>query len=168
MLGGFFSAFIPRERMMRYFSSKRIENYFFAAVLAPVFTVCSCAMIPIFGGIMMAGAGVGPAISFLLMAPAANVMALVFTSEIISAKLALARFMFSFIGAIIIGAAVARTSWGRSVEEKFGRTASERAVEIERMGFDEKCWEAGRVAWDLVKRVVPYLLVGVFLSLIHI
>ena len=87
--------------MMFYFSSKR--NYFIAALLAPVFTVCSCAMIPIFAGIMMAGAGIGPAITFLLMAPSANVMAIIFTSEIISWKLALARIVFSFIGAIIIG-----------------------------------------------------------------
>ncbi len=162
MLGGFFSAFIPKEKMMQHFSSKKTKNYFLAAALAPVFTVCSCAMIPIFGGIMMAGAGIGPAISFLLMAPAANVMALIFTFEIISAKLALARLIFSFIGAIIIGAAVARTPWGRSIEEKFGKTASERAVEIGRMGFEEKCWEAGKVAWDLTKRVIPYLLAGVF------
>jgi len=163
MLGGFFSAFVPKERMMIYFSSKRLRNYFVAASLAPVFTVCSCAMIPIFGGIMTAGAGIGPALTFLLMAPAANIMAILFTGEIISWKLAVARILFAFLGAIVIGWIVSKTRWGKAVEERFGVLAEQRSIQIRGMEIDEKFWESLRVAWDLTKRVVPYLALGVFL-----
>jgi hypothetical protein len=160
MLGGFFSTFISKERMMAYFSSKTRRNYFIAAGLAPVFTVCSCAMIPIFAGIMMASAGIGPGISFLLMAPAANFMAIIFTSEIISWKLALARIVFSFFGAIIIGMIVAKTPWGRAIEEKYRNMAGRREIAIKEMAIEEKFWETARVAWDLTKKVVPYLVLG--------
>ncbi len=168
MLGGFFSTFIPKEKMMAYFSSKSRRNYFISAGLAPVFTVCSCAMIPIFAGIMMAGAGIGPAITFLLMAPAANFMAIIFTSEIISWKLALARIIFSFIGAIFIGAIVAKTPWGKAIEEKYASIAGKRQTAIKEMAMEDKFWETARVAGDLAKRVTPYLLLGlVFVSYIE-
>jgi len=72
LLDGCISVFVPREKMVKYLSSERTSSYFIAAGFAPVLTVCSCAMIPIFGGIMIAGAGIGPGISFLLMAPAAG------------------------------------------------------------------------------------------------
>jgi len=168
MLGGFFSTFISKKRMMAYFSSKRPRNYFISASLAPVFTVCSCAMIPIFGGIMMAGAGIGPALTFLLMAPAANIMAIIFTSEIISWKLALARIIFAFFGAILIGWIVSKTSWGKAIEERFRKNAVERSTKIEKMEIDEKFWESSKVAWDLTKKVVPYLALGlVFVSFVE-
>ena len=168
MLGGFFSTFISKEKMMAYFSSKSKRNYFIAAGLAPVFTVCSCAMIPIFAGIMMAGAGIGPAITFLLMAPAANIMAIIFTSEIISWKLALARIVFSFIGAIIIGMIVAKTPWGKKIEEKYMEMAGKRQAKIQEMRIEDKFWETMHVAGDLAKRVVPYLALGlVFVSFIE-
>ena len=71
MLGGLIAAFVPARRMKRLLSGNSFSSYFFAALFAPILTVCSCAMIAIFGGILIAGAGVGPALSFLLMAPAA-------------------------------------------------------------------------------------------------
>jgi len=168
MLGGFFSTFISKEKMMTYFSSKSKRNYFIAAGLAPVFTVCSCAMIPIFAGVMMAGAGIGPAVTFLLMAPAANIMAIIFTSEIISWKLALARIVFSFIGAIIIGMILSKTPWGKKMEEKYMGMAGKRQAKIQEMGVEDKFWETMHVAGDLTRKVVPYLVLGlVFVSFIE-
>jgi uncharacterized membrane protein YraQ (UPF0718 family) len=70
-------------------------------------------MIPIFGGIMAAGAGLGPASTFLLMVPAANFLAILFTSEFILPLLAAARFVFSFVIAILLGFVVVRTPWER-------------------------------------------------------
>jgi len=125
-------------------------------------------MIPIFAGIMMAGAGIGPAITFLLMAPAANIMAIIFTSEIISWKLALARIVFSFIGAIIIGMIVVKTPWGKKIEEKYTEMAGKRQAKIQEMKIENKFWETMHVAGDLTKRVVPYLALGlVFVSFIE-
>ncbi len=83
-------------------SSGKFSSYMLAGLLAPLLSVCSCAMIPIFGGLLISGAGMGPALTFLLIAPAANVLALIFTGTIISIKIMLYRFLFSFMGAMII------------------------------------------------------------------
>lgn len=161
MLGGFIEALVPRERMKNYLSSKSARSYVLAALLAPVLTVCSCSMIPIFGGILMAGAGLGPALTFLLMAPAGNFLSILFTSELISPVIAGARFVFAFLGAMIIGFLVAKSPWGRAVEEKFAGLSAVKSAEAVKMGFAERSANALREAYALVRMVLPYLLLGV-------
>lgn len=161
MLGGIISAFVPKEKMQKLMSSKSIRSYFLAALCAPLLTVCSCAMIPIFGSLIIAGAGVGPAITFLLMAPAANFIAVIFTIEMISWKIALFRILFSFFGAIVIGYIVSRTATGRKVEEQFAGIKLAEVDGESKAGFDRKSWRSLQEAWDLAKKVLPYLAAGI-------
>ena len=159
MLGGIFSAFVPRAAMLKYLNSAKKGSYIFAGACAPIFAVCSCAMIPIFGGLLMAGAGIGPALTFLLMAPAANLMAVIFTIDLISWKIAVARLVFSFLGALSIGWLVAKTPWAKAVEERYQRR--DLAAVEEHLGFADKSWKALNEAFFLVKSVLPLLLAGV-------
>lgn len=161
MLGGMLEAFISRERMQKYLSSKSVKSYLLAALFAPVMALCSCAMIPIFGGIMIAGAGIGPALTFLLMAPAANFLAILFTSELISPAIAGARFGFAFAGSILIGFLVSKTRWAQAVEQKFAGISATRRVEAAERSFWEKSVDSMREAYTLAKIVLPYLLLGV-------
>jgi len=161
MFGGIIAAFVPSHRMRSLFSGKNIKSYILAAAFAPAMTVCSCAMIPVFGGILIAGAGIGPAISFLLMAPAANILALIFTAEIISWKLAVARLVFSFFGAIFVGYILDKTPWGKSEEEKYGKITAAKATEWIKEDFHKKSENSLKEAWGLTRKALPYLLLGV-------
>ena len=71
---GLLFEFLPKDVIVKRMGSSKASGYLLASIVAPFFTVCSCTMIPLFAGIMYAGAGIGPAIAFLLMAPAANIM----------------------------------------------------------------------------------------------
>jgi len=161
-LGGLIVAFVPREKMKRAMASGRIASYFLAAGLAPVLTVCSCAMIPIFGGLLISGVGIGPALTFLLMAPAANLLALIFTWQIISWKIMVFRAVFSFFGAIAIGWIVSRTAAGKEKEKEFAAIEALQAEGGRSFSFAEKSWKALEEAWGLAKKVLPYLAAGVF------
>lgn len=164
MLGGAIAAFVSKEKMKKYLSSGNFFSYILAALFAPLMTVCSCAMIPIFGGLVVAGAGVGPAVTFLLMAPAANAIAIITTIDIISLEIALARIVFSFVGAVLIGYLVSFTKAAKSVEEFFADTKTQTAeVEEYKESFSEKSWNALQEAGDLLRRVVPYLALGLFI-----
>jgi len=161
VLGGVLSTFVPKERMKKYLSSNKFYSFVLAGLFSPLLTVCSCAMIPIFGGLLMSGAGMGPALTFLLMAPAANIMALIFTGTIISTKIMLARFLFSLVGAIAIGYLVSRTKWSREQEARYtGITAV--SVEEAKLNFYEKSWNTMKEAGILAKLVLPYLGAGIF------
>ena len=64
---------------------------------------CAPALVPLFAGIYRKGAGLGPAITFLFFAPAANILALVYTGGVIGADLAIARLVLSLLFGIGIG-----------------------------------------------------------------
>jgi hypothetical protein len=59
--------------------------------------------VPLFAGIYKKGAGLGPAITFLFFAPAANILALVYTGGVIGVDLAFARLFLSLAFGIGIG-----------------------------------------------------------------
>jgi uncharacterized membrane protein YraQ (UPF0718 family) len=59
--------------------------------------------VPLFAGIYKKGAGLGPAITFLFFAPAANILALVYTGAVIGADLAFARLVLSLAFGMGIG-----------------------------------------------------------------
>ena len=98
--------------------SSKATGYALGAGIAPFFTVCSCTMVPLFGGILYSGAGIGPAIAFLLMAPAANILTILLTGEILSWELAGVRVVASLTTAVVAGVIIANTPWGKKVESE--------------------------------------------------
>ena len=74
-----------------------------AAAAGFLLAVCSCTVIPLFAGIYKKGAGLGPAITFLFVAPAVNILAITYTGAVIGMDLAIARLVFSIAFGIGIG-----------------------------------------------------------------
>lgn len=75
-----------------------------ASVAGTLLAVCSCTVLPLFGGIYKRGAGLGAAIAFLYSGPAINVMAIVVTAKILGAELGIARAVGAILFALVIGA----------------------------------------------------------------
>lgn len=162
-VGGAIVGFVPKEKFQKMLASGNARSYVIAATAAPFLTVCSCAMIPIFGGLLIGGAGLGPAVTFLLMAPAANVMAVMFTGSMISWKIALSRVVFSYFGAMAVGFLVSKTAWGKAVEQRF----AERKIVFHVSSEDQKpsLMERSLVSLEETRsfavKILPYLLGGV-------
>jgi len=104
-IAGGMSALIPRESIMRFLGRKapKYVSYPAAAAAGSLLAVCSCTIVPLFAGIYRKGAGLGPAITFLFFAPAANILALAYTGVAIGADLAFARLFLSLTFGIGIG-----------------------------------------------------------------
>src|SRR5512136_174877 len=104
-IAGALSALIPKESVTRYLgrNAPKYVAYPAAALAGSVLSVCSCTVVPLFAGIYRKGAGLGPAITFLFFAPAANILALIYTGGIIGADLAFARLILSLAFGIGIG-----------------------------------------------------------------
>jgi len=66
-IAGAIGVFISQNAVMRYFGPKanKLLSYGVASVSGTILAVCSCTVLPLFGGIYMRGAGLGPAIAFL-------------------------------------------------------------------------------------------------------
>jgi len=104
-IAGGLSALIPKEAVTRFLgrTAPQYISYPAAALAGSVLAVCSCTIVPLFAGIYKKGAGLGPAITFLFFAPAANILALAYTGVAIGADLALARLLLSLTFGIGIG-----------------------------------------------------------------
>lgn len=104
-IAGGMAALIPKEAVTRFLgrSAPKYVSYPAAALAGSVLAVCSCTIVPLFAGIYKKGAGLGPAITFLFFAPAANILALVYTGSIIGPDLAVARLVLSLAFGIGIG-----------------------------------------------------------------
>lgn len=104
-IAGAMTALIPKEMVTRFLgrNTPKFISYPAAALAGSVLAVCSCTIVPLFAGIYKKGAGLGPAITFLFFAPAANILALIYTGGVIGPDLALARFVLSLAFGIGIG-----------------------------------------------------------------
>jgi hypothetical protein len=104
-IAGAMTALIPKESVTRFLgrNAPKVVSYPAAALAGSVLSVCSCTIVPLFAGIYRKGAGLGPAITFLFFAPAANILALVYTGGLIGADLAFARLFLSLLFGIGIG-----------------------------------------------------------------
>jgi uncharacterized membrane protein YraQ (UPF0718 family) len=104
-IAGAMTALVPKDSVTRFLgrNAPKIVSYPAAALAGSVLAVCSCTIVPLFAGIYKKGAGLGPAITFLFFAPAANILALVYTGGVIGVDLAFARLLLSLAFGIGIG-----------------------------------------------------------------
>jgi len=104
-IAGAMTALIPKETVTRFLgrNTPKFISYPAAALAGSVLAVCSCTIVPLFAGIYKKGAGIGPAITFLFFAPAANILALAYTGVAIGPDLAFARLFLSLTFGIGIG-----------------------------------------------------------------
>ena len=154
--------FVPKEAITKYMSSGRIAGYGLALGMAPFLTVCSCTMVPLFGGILYSGAGIGPAMTFLLMAPSANILAILITGEMISWELAGVRIIVSAVVAIVAGVVISKTPWGKAIEKEHqvNASAANSKIEIVKPPLDERLWAALKFGGYLAKQILPFFLLG--------
>ncbi|MBC8333841.1 MAG: permease [Anaerolineales bacterium] len=104
-IAGAMTALIPKETVTRYLgrNTPKFISYPAAAAAGFLLAVCSCTVIPLFAGIYKKGAGLGPAITFLFVAPAVNILALSYTGTVLGMDLAIARLLLSLTFGVGVG-----------------------------------------------------------------
>jgi uncharacterized membrane protein YraQ (UPF0718 family) len=161
VVSGLFAEFIPKNFMIKYMSSKKPIAYVIAMLIAPLFCVCSCTMVPLFSGLIYAGGGIGPALTFLLVAPANNLLADIVTIQVLGWEIALADIIAAGISAVVIGYVVSKTPWAKKFEQKFQKNQMQAAsVELVKEPLDERLWSALKFGGYLAKRIIPAFAIG--------
>jgi uncharacterized membrane protein YraQ (UPF0718 family) len=165
VVAGLIYEFIPKEVITKYMSSNKLSGYALALGVAPFFTVCSCTMVPLFAGMLYSGAGIGPAIAFLLMAPASNILAILLTGELLSWEIAGWRIIGSIVVALVGGMVISRMPWGKSVERAYQKNdlAPQTTIELVKLPLDERLLAALRFGSYLAKMILPYFIVGLII-----
>lgn len=105
LLAGGMVTFIRREAVLEYLgeSASKLRSFSMASVGSFLVAACSCTVIPVSGGLYYSGAGVGVAFIVLWVAPAANILALVYTGSILGGAMVAARVAAAVAMAFVIG-----------------------------------------------------------------
>jgi hypothetical protein len=105
LLGGAIAAFAPTSVILKYLGarSNQVRAYATAALSGVLMSLCSCNIVPLFVSIYRRGAGIGPAFTFLFAGPAINVVAIVFTFQVIGWHLGIWRMVGVPVIAVLVG-----------------------------------------------------------------
>ncbi len=109
LLAGGIVTFISRETIIGYLgaAARKISSFGIAAGGSFFVAACSCTVIPVSSGIYRGGAGIGAAFIILWVAPAANILALVYTGSILGADMVIARLISALVLSFAVGLVMA-------------------------------------------------------------
>ena len=104
-IAGAVGVFVRQDSVMRYLgpNANKVLAYGVASVSGTILAVCSCTILPLFAGIYMMGAGLGPASTFLYSGPAISVLSIVMTANVLGLEIGLARGIGAVVFSIVIG-----------------------------------------------------------------
>lgn len=153
-------SYFPPERTRRILSGREgIGANILGALLGTITPFCSCSSIPLFIGFTAAGLPLGVTFSFLISSPLVDMASVILLASIFSWPIALAYVGVGLVVAVIGGTLIGQLRMEGQVAD-FVRTvpvldADETMTRNERIGF------ARDQVMDIVKKVWPYVLIGV-------
>ncbi len=105
LLAGAIVTFINRDAILDLLGerAKKLKSFTLASLSSFFLAACSCTVIPVSSGIYYAGAGVGVAFIILWVSPAANILALIYTGNILGTKIVISRIISALLMAFIVG-----------------------------------------------------------------
>ena len=157
----YIQSFFPPER------TKQILGRFhglganlIAALLGTVTPFCSCSSIPLFIGFTSAGLPLGVTFSFLISSPMVDLGSLVLLMSIFGTKVAVAYVVLGLVIAVAGGTLIEKLHMENQVED-FIRNAKAIDLPLEKHTTKDRLKYAGDQVTETLKKVFPYILVGV-------
>lgn len=157
----YIQSFFPPERTRVILGKfNGISGNILGALLGTVTPFCSCSSIPIFIGFTSAGLPIGVSFSFLISSPLVDLASVVLLASIFNWKIAIAYVIVGLVLAVIGGTVISKAKLEKYVEP-FVYGAGEIEAETEQLTTADRMKFARDQAVDIIKRVWPYILIGV-------
>lgn len=131
-----------------------------AALLGTVTPFCSCSSIPLFMGFTGAGLPLGVTFSFLISSPMVDLGSLLLLMSIFGWKVAVVYIAVGLVIAVVGGTVIENLHLENQVEE-FIRNGHAISIPQERLHFKERLKYAWEQVAATVKKVFPYVIIGV-------
>jgi hypothetical protein len=167
-LMGIVNTYFPIEKLKNYLNRKKLYGleYFFASIFGAITPFCSCSSVPLFIGFVNGGIPLGVTFSFLITSPLVNEVAIAMFLSMFGLKVtliyAISGILLGTFGGWLLGKFHLEpllTDWVKNV---LANTQKVNAVyEEEKRTFRQRLPEITRNAWDIVKGVLIYIIIGV-------
>ncbi len=155
-------SYLPPEKTKKWLSNRfEIVGNIFAALIGIVTPFCSCSAVPLFIGLVESGVPLGVTFSYLISAPMVNEVAAIMLLGLFGPGVALLYISSGVIIAVVVGFILGKMKMERLVEDYVWKIKiNTEAISIKKTTRD-RVEEAYRYTIDLIKKVFPYVLVGV-------
>ena len=132
LLAGGIVSLISKQAIIGYLgaAAKKTQSFGIAAIGSFFVAACSCTVIPVSSGIYYGGAGIGAAFIILWVAPAANILALVYTGQIIGPQMVIARIISALLMSFVVGL-VMSYAFRREEKERISTISMEKGKLVE-------------------------------------
>lgn len=154
-------SYFPPERTRRILGRYNgIGANILGALLGTITPFCSCSSIPLFIGFTAAGLPLGVTFSFLISSPLVDLASVIMLASIFNWSIALAYVAVGLVLAVIGGTFIGRAGMEGQVED-FVYAMPNVELEQQVMTLGDRAAYAKEQVADIVRRVWPYILVGV-------
>lgn len=114
---GCINEFLPQEKVKRVLSGKKGRGYVVGAALGGLTPFCSCSTIPMMVGLLKAGAGFGPTMSFLFASPLVNPVLLGLFLTLLGTKVTLIYSLLALSLAVLSGYFLEKLGFSKYIKE---------------------------------------------------
>jgi len=166
-LMGIINTYFPIERLKTYLNSKKLYGleYFFASIFGAITPFCSCSSVPLFIGFVQGGIPLGVTFSFLITSPLVNEVAIAMFIGMFGVKATLIYVTSGIILGTLGGWVLSKfnlelllSDWVKQILENKIQQAD---YEGEKKSFIQRLPEISRGAWDIVKSVIIFVIIGI-------
>jgi len=155
-------SYLPPEKTKKFLSNRfEIIGNILAASIGIITPFCSCSAVPLFIGLVESGVPLGVTFSYLISAPMVNEVAAVMLLGLFGYRIALLYIASGVFIAVVVGFFLGRLKLERLVEDYVWKIKVNQNKLTLKKTFPERVNEACYYTADLVKKVFPYVLIGV-------
>ncbi|OGS69218.1 MAG: permease [Flavobacteria bacterium RIFCSPLOWO2_12_FULL_35_11] len=167
-LMGIVNTYFPIEKLKNYLNRKKLYGleYFFASIFGAITPFCSCSSVPLFIGFVHGGIPLGVTFSFLITSPLVNEVAIAMFLSMFGLKVtliyAISGILLGTFGGWLLGKFHLEpllTDWVKNILANAQKAGDE--YEEEKRTFKQRLPEITKGAWDIVKGVLLYIIIGV-------
>ena len=164
---GIVNAYFPIERLKDYLHKKKLYGleYFFASIFGAITPFCSCSSVPLFIGFVQGGIPLGVTFAFLITSPLVNEVAVAMFLGLFGIKAtliyAISGIVLGTIGGWLLGRFNLEPLLSDWVKEILENKQQQSQFQGEHLTFYQRLPEITRGAWDIVKGVIIYVIIGI-------
>ncbi len=164
----YIQSYFPPERAKEILRNKSgLKSNIFASLLGTVTPFCSCSSIPLFIGFTSVGLPLGTTFSFLISSAMVDLASLVLLISIFGYEVAFIYVILGLVIAVVGGTIIGKMNLDDQVHD-FIKEGGSLDFQGEVLTKKERLQYSLGALKDTIKKVYPYILIGVFIgSIIH-
>ncbi len=166
-LMGIVNAYLPIEKLKDYLNRKKLYGleYFFASLFGAITPFCSCSSVPLFIGFVQGGIPLGVTFAFLITSPLVNEVAIAMFIGMFGIKATViyvaSGVLLGTIGGWLLGKLNLEPLLSEWVKKILDNKMQQGEYEEEKLSFQQRLPGITRGAWDIVKGVLLYVIIGI-------